>query len=90
VTGSFIISPPMGMDFPTSGTVTLAMQGAPHTHLTVRVGTSGHFRMRVSLGKWVVTGRTQKYGDGRGVCGGDSINVTVNQAASVTVWCLEK
>lgn len=39
--GSFMISPPIGPTFPTSGTVTLAKQGSPHTSVTIQVGASG-------------------------------------------------
>jgi|GEM_PF-3607466 len=83
----------MGADFPTGGTITLAMQGAPHTSVTIRVGASGHFRTSVPPGNWIVTGRTPKYGDNMGVCrefNSYSVNVTVNHLASVTVWCTEK
>jgi hypothetical protein len=95
VVGILTISPPMGADYPTGGTVTIAKQGAPHTSVIVSVGASGHFQAQVPPGTWVVTGRTPKYGDNKYVCrllnsDTNAVNVAVGHQVSVTVWCPER
>ena len=91
VEGRLMISPPMGPTVPTSGTVTLAEQGSPHSSVTVEVGASGRFRAQVPAGTWVVTGQSPMYGNGQYVCRSTSSAVVVaNHLVSVSVWCIEK
>lgn len=91
VVGRFMISPPMGPNYPTSGTITLEALGSPHPSVTIQVGASGRYSTQVPPGTWVVTGRSPKYGNGLYVCGSAGpVTVVANHRVSVLVECAEK
>jgi len=81
----------MGAIHQTNGTVTLERNASAHTNVTVNVGDSGRFAVRVAPGSWTVTGRSPTFGGGQYVCvTGGSVVVTSNHRVSVTVTCEEK
>jgi len=91
VVGHLVISPPMGSIHSTNGTVTFVQKGSVHANVTVNVGDSGRFAVRVAPGSWTVTGRSPTFGDGQYVCvSGGPIAVTSKDRVSVTVTCEEK
>jgi hypothetical protein len=90
VVGRLLISPPMGSIVPTDGSITFHKQGSPHSSTTFNVGSSGRFTLDLSPGLWVVTGRSPKFGDSKGVCvTTHPVDVTANHRQSISVECLE-
>lgn len=91
VVGNLVISPPFGNIVQTNGTVTFERRGSQHPYNTFDVSQSGRFTVEVPPGRWIVTGRSPKYGNGKYVCvtSGDLI-VKAKHQVSVSVRCLEK
>ena len=78
--------PPPGINRAVAGTVTITSVSG--SQCSVEIGASGSFDVMVPVGRYTVTGRSPRFGNGNYECSaGRTISVTSAGSTSVTVVC---
>ena len=89
ITGELQISPPLRMNYPTSGTV-FATSADGHDY-SVSVGANGIFALHLIPGTYSIVGNSPMDGNSTNTCGGgEPIRLSVGSTHHVQVTCMEK
>ena len=90
VQGKLVISAGLSMAEPVAGSVSFSRMGTSPSIVTVKVGNSGVFRVRLNPGSWHVSGSSPKFESGEHGCSASTLILSSSETLTVSVICIGK